>query len=187
MKTQLVASAARRDRGRGWSLTQEILFRVQRSFDRERDERRDPAARALCYLLAEVITTVAFNVRPRHWRSDPFAFRTMRLAFNHLLDALEPSGEIQAPARTDEDNPFAELGQLWAIPGDRLLSIQQHQTPGDMARFTSDVLLMRLAQQTVVEPAGEGYATRRNISQSEQEMEFGMGAARRHLEIRKEK
>jgi hypothetical protein len=181
MKEQLSTAAKGRRQGRGWSLTQELLFRLQRSFDRERDERRDPAARALCYLLAEVITTVAFNVRPRHWRSDPFAFRTMRLAFNYLLDALEPSGEIQAPTRTDKGNPLAELG----LPGDRLLLSQQHQTPEDMARFTSEVLLMRFLQQIVVEPTEEGYVVRKNFSQSEQEMEFGMGAARRHLAIRK--
>jgi hypothetical protein len=183
MKAQLTAAAALRRQGRGWSLTQELLFRLQRTFDRERDERRDPAARALCYLLAEVIATVAFNVRPRHWRSDPFAFRTMRLAFNNILDALEPPGEIQAPSRTDAGNPWTELGQLWAVPGDRLFSIMQHQTPEDMARFTSEVLLRRLAEETV-EPAGEGIATR-TVPQNEREMEFGMGAARRHLAIRK--
>jgi hypothetical protein len=182
MRAQLVASAGRRPGG-GWSLTQELLHRVQRTFDRERDARRDPAARALCYLLAEVITSVAFNVRPRDWRSDRFAFQTVRLAFNYLLDTLEPPGEIRAPDRTDKGNPFAALGQLWAVPGDHRFEITQHQTPEDMARFISHVLLSRLAEETV-EPAGEWIATR-TIPHSEQETEFGMGAARRHLAIRK--
>jgi hypothetical protein len=181
MKEQLAASAARRPRG-GWSLTQELLFRLAQTFGKERDARRDPAARALCYLLAEVITSVAFNVRPRDWRSDRFAFQTVRLAFNYLLDTLEPPGEIRAPDRTDEGNPFAALGRLWAVPGDTRFEIVQHQTPEDMARFISHVLLSRLAEETV-EP-GEGFATR-TIPQSERDLEFGMEDARRDLAIRK--
>lgn len=130
-----------------------------------------------------MITTVAFNVRPRPWRSDPFAFQTIRLAFNNILDTLKPPGKIRAPDRTDKGNPFAELGQLWAVSGDHRFQIMQHPTPEDMARFISQVLLSRLAEETV-EPTGEGIATR-TIPQSEREMEFGMGAARRHLAIRK--
>jgi hypothetical protein len=182
IKAQLAASARRRPGG-GWSLTQEILSRLQRTLDKERDARRAPAARALCYLLAEVITAVAFNVRPRDWRSDKFAFQTMRLAFNHLLDWMEPPGEIRPPDRTDKGNPFAELGQLWVVPGDTRFEIVQHQTPEDMARFVAHVLLSRLAEETV-EPAGEGVATR-TIFQSERDMEFGMRDARRNLAIKK--
>jgi hypothetical protein len=182
MKAQLIESAGRRPGG-GWSLTQELLFRLQRTFDKERDARRDPAARALCYLLAEVVTAVAFNVRPRDWRSDRFAFQTVRLAFNHLLDWMEPPGEIRPPDRTDKGNPFAELGQLWVVPGDTRFEIVQHQKPEDMARFIGNVLLSRLAEATV-EPAGEGVATR-TIFQSERDMEFGMSDARRDLAIRK--
>jgi hypothetical protein len=185
MKAQLAASAATRSRGRSWSVNQEILHRIGATFARERDTRKDPAARALCYLLAEVITSVAFNVRPRDWRSDKFAFQTVRLAFNHLLDTLEPPGEVRAPDRTDKGNPFAALGQLWVVPGDRQFEIVQDQTPEDMARFISRVLLSRLAEETV-EPTGEGFATR-TVLQIEQEMEFGMGDARRDLAIRKGK
>jgi hypothetical protein len=182
MRAKLEASAARRP-GKGWVLTQEILHRLQRTFDRERDERRDPASRALCYLLAQVIATVALNVKPREWRSDPFAFRTMKLAFNQILDALEPPGEIKAPNPTeDKESPFAALPifPIWAVPGTGLFATNiGGSTPEEMARFTRDVILMRLAEPEVL-PAPF------SITSSQQDFEFAMSDARRHLEIKKE-
>jgi hypothetical protein len=101
MRAQLEASAAQRNKGKGWSLTQEMLHRLQRSFDRERDERRDPAVRALCYLLAELIEFVkatADTPEPNAWWSDPYAFRVIELAFAKFLAAEKPAGEVRAPA-----------------------------------------------------------------------------------------
>ena len=104
MRKRLAAAAKKRPAG-GWSVSQELLHRVQRSFDRERDERRDPATRALCYLLAEVISMATTVLPNRDWRSDPFVFRSISLAFTQLLAALEPEGDIQPPPL--EDEPFS--------------------------------------------------------------------------------
>jgi hypothetical protein len=176
MRAKLGASAARRRNGKGWVLTQEILYRLQHSFDRERDEQRDPASRALCYLLAQVIATVAANVRPREWRSDPFAFRTMKLAFGQILDALEPKGEIRPPSRVeDKGDPFAGI-DIWAVSGTGQFMIGG-STPEEMARFTRDVILMRLAEPASQVP-GKGTWHQRDF-------EFGITDARRDLEIKK--
>jgi NTP pyrophosphatase (non-canonical NTP hydrolase) len=100
---------ARKERGkrlnRKIGLSQELLYRVRSSFIRERDEARDPALRALYYLIAEVAEAVSFpfparpaGLRPL-WRSDPFLFEAFRLAVGELLDALKPTGrELKPPS-----------------------------------------------------------------------------------------
>jgi hypothetical protein len=176
MRAQLEASAAQRKNGKGWSLTQEMLHRLQLSFDRERDERRDPASRALCYLLAEVISAVARNnVEPGQWRADPFAFRAIKLAFTQIHDALEPKGKIRSPKSQESDDSFAEL---WSGPGGMLTS--RGQTPEDMAQFIRDVILMRIVQAPLEPhpPTGGPFAT---VSRTD--YEFGMSDASRHLRL----
>jgi Arc-like DNA binding domain len=85
------------------SVTQELLRRLQNSFNRDRKKSRDPALQAICYLIAELAEGVT-NPAPMHvanmrplWRSDPFLFRAFKLAVGKLLDALEPAGEIKSP------------------------------------------------------------------------------------------
>jgi hypothetical protein len=143
MRKQLAVSAARRQNGAGWSLSQELLYRLQHSFDRERDERRDPANRALSYILAEIISFVAGAAGAPYseWRSDPFAFRTIKLAFALVLDALEPKGKIRAPRTKDQPilgDTFIR-GSHFEIPGN---------TPEEMARSVRDVILFELARES---------------------------------------
>src|SRR5215510_3323980 len=133
---------------RGESLAQEMIRRLHHSLRREMDVKRDPAPRAMCFLLAQVIETVGLNVRPREWRADPFAYQTMKLAFNHIVDALAPPGEIKPPSRTVDFREWGlpvEPGLSWSIPGTGNFAIfhSGHQTPEAMAEFTRDVILMR--------------------------------------------
>jgi hypothetical protein len=82
-----------------WNLTEEVLARLGWSFRKEREERRDPTVRALCYLvsqLADVSSSFA-HVRGQTWVDDPFMFRTFKLAVAKVLDALEPSGQAKSP------------------------------------------------------------------------------------------
>jgi hypothetical protein len=181
MRDKLTVSAGRR-KPKAWSLTQEILYRLQRSFDRERDERRDPASRALCYLLAEVIATVAHNSAEGAWRSDPFAFRAIKLAFTQILDALEPAGEIRPPVDRERSFP----GDMWISPG-TLLTVFGGKTPEEMASFVSDVIRMKLSSEP--EPSreeAEGPLATTGPMPIQQEFEFGMSDARRHLGPSKE-
>jgi len=179
MRAKLETAAARRHNGEGWSLTQEMLHRLQRSFDRERDERRDPASRSLCYLLAEVVSAVAGNTaEPGQWRFDPFAFRAIKLAFTQILEALEPKGEIRAP-EPEEGNPFAAF---WGGPGGSHTFTIGGKTPEDMGTFIRDVILMRLSES----PADDEPVATASRPRSQQEFEFGMSDARRHLRPTKE-
>ena len=156
MRKQLERSAAYRRNGAGWKLTQEMLYRLQRSFDREQDEKRDPAARALGYLLAEVISFVASTKRPfgelvtrdgdtkffpnSNWRSDPFAFHAIRLAFNLILDALQPTGAMRPPRTAEQplDGEAWILGERFPIPAN---------TPEALAKSIRDIILFRLARE----------------------------------------
>jgi len=156
LRKQLERSVARRKNGHGWTLTDELVHRLQRSFNRERDERRDPAARALCYLLAEVISFVnaerndptelvirdgnAEFVPNSGWRSDPFYFRAIRLAFDLILNALQPPGEMRPPRTAEQplDGEVRILGERFPIPA---------HTPEDLARSVRDLILFQLARE----------------------------------------
>jgi Arc-like DNA binding dprotein len=102
MRAQL-ESAAKKHRPTKRSLTQELLKRLERSFNEDREKSRDPALRALLYLIGEVAEGVTNpapvrlkNTRPL-WHSDPFLFRAFRIAVDKLLDEFEPPGEIKPP------------------------------------------------------------------------------------------
>lgn len=94
MRAQL--DAARADSGR--SLTQEVLHRLQESFDRDRTLDRDRASFWLFYLFGRVIDQVRSLTGASQWRSDPFTFRATRLAFDEVLKEIEPKGEIVGPS-----------------------------------------------------------------------------------------
>ncbi len=159
MRKQLELSAGRRLDGKGWKLTQELLYRLQRSFDRERDERRDPAMRALGYILAEVIAYAAALSGTEQWRADPFAFRTAKLAFTSILDALEPKGKIRPPAITNQPilGDAYIRGERFEIPGN---------TPEALARSIRDIILFRLAKETN-EPSAPGFTQQGELAMSQ--------------------
>jgi hypothetical protein len=83
----------------GKNPSQELMRRLRDTFYRDGERSRDPAQYALCFLLGELIELVARTTsdvrKPSAWRSDPFAFRVIKLAFDKILGALEPSGEIR--------------------------------------------------------------------------------------------
>jgi hypothetical protein len=81
---------------RGWSLSQELIWRVRSSYKRQRDEeRRPPATKALCFLLSEVSEPIGIT-HPK-WHRSRFAFKAFRLALSQFLEALEPTGEMKKP------------------------------------------------------------------------------------------
>jgi hypothetical protein len=102
MREQLERAAIKR-RPKKWSLSQELLHRLRLSFNRDRDEARDPAMRALYFLIGEVAKQVSWppfvvsaGALPA-WRSNPFLFMAFKLAVSKLLDSLKPTGEIESP------------------------------------------------------------------------------------------
>jgi len=97
MRGELEAAA----KANGTNISQELLRRLQNSFNRDREKARDPAMQALCFLIAETAQQTAgmsTPMRPRQeWRTNPFYFRAFKIAVGKLLDALEPKGEIKPP------------------------------------------------------------------------------------------
>ena len=94
LRGQLERSAEKK----GWSLSQELLWRLDSSYKKQRNrERATPVTRALSFLFGELISRVAFPDRSGGWHRNPFLFRALRLAIDKLLEALEPPGDVQGP------------------------------------------------------------------------------------------
>jgi hypothetical protein len=170
MRARLEASA--RHRKGGISLSEEILFRIRSSIDRERDEKRDPASRALCYLLAETIAAVASVTAGPNWRSDPYAFQSIKLAFSLVLDDVRPPGEIRAHAM-QEDKPYAGT---WVDPSTLKFRLTGG-TPEEMAHFIHGVILMQQLR-----PLDEEQAE--NRSREQEDFAYDMSHALRNLQLK---
>jgi hypothetical protein len=167
MRKKLEASSAQKGR----SLTQEMLSRLNRSFDRERDEQRDPALGALCYLLAKVVEIASDNawVAPgsnkRDWIYDPFVFRATKLAFSKLLDMLEPKGEIR-PRFTEQ-----QIREVW--PAELVeQALAENSSPVAKADFAAGFIWRQLQEQV------GRYRAERLSELSGEEQELVRGAAR---------
>ncbi len=159
--------AAARDSGK--SVTQELLRRLNDSFQRDRDKNRDPASRALCYLLAELIEIVSQNTfeepKQSEWRNNPFAFRVIKLAFNRALDALEPKGEMHQP-----DVNWLSLNMIF---GD---------SPEEMAENAAMAILFLLHR-----PPTADKSIGQVLVPKQEQQHYGMTNAARDLQIDKEK
>jgi hypothetical protein len=95
LREQLEAAA--KDSGR--SVSQEMLDRLSRSFGRDHDKGRDPATRAICFLLAEVADKIRWLVPHKSWQHDSFLFRSFKIALAKVLDDIEPKGEAALDPR----------------------------------------------------------------------------------------
>ena len=145
MRAQLNAAARKNGRVVG----QELLSRVQRTFDREEANQRNPALRALLFLFGELADKFFRNPnlhkdhrrlmgnlsRDPNWHKDPFTFRAFKLAIVKLMDALEPKGEMRPPPE-----PFPGAGI--------------YKSPNSAAKRAADLVLFALHN---AEPL-EGYA-----------------------------
>ena len=84
------------------SVSQEVIKRLNDSFGVSRDKGRDPAVRAICFLIAEIADEIRWVMEAgQHWDADPFLFRAFKIGVTKLLDGLEPRGEMKSP-RVDE-------------------------------------------------------------------------------------
>jgi len=111
MRDELEAAAHKR----GWSLTQELLWRLRASLTREdHEQHQDRALRALCFLISEMARKKLCTGEPWYrdehteragapWHRDPFIFMAFRLAVAKLLEALQPPGELRRPRTKTKD------------------------------------------------------------------------------------
>lgn len=93
LREQLAAAAKKSRR----SVGQEVVSRLTNSFGIDRNKERDPAVRAICFLLAELVDKIRWASGPYEWHTSPFLFRTVKIGFAKLLDAIEPKGELPPP------------------------------------------------------------------------------------------
>jgi hypothetical protein len=141
LRAELEAAARRRNR----NLTDELIGRIRLSFAREHEQKRDPATRALLFLISQLAEQVHMN-SPIEWHQNPFMFRAFKLAVARLLDALEPSGKIQTPneevarayfevARGAKEKPAPVLAKSsqWFVDA--------HETPEKTAVVVADSIL----------------------------------------------
>jgi hypothetical protein len=131
MRAQLEASAKKR----GLTVTEELLWRLRVSFAMEQEERRDPAAWALCFLISQIAALAYAHLPGVPWHRNPFMFRAFKLGVIRLLGALEPQGEAESP--------FANLGSSDQLVPDRLLA-EIYKTPESAADFAAASVLRGL-------------------------------------------
>ena len=116
MRARLDAAAKKK----GWSLSQELLWRLRVSFEKENyRDRRDPATRALCFLIAETAQRVHIGVLVE-WNRNPFLFRAFKLAVAALLDELEPAGSAKSSvpefSKVLKPHELQLFGDRWKTP-----------------------------------------------------------------------
>jgi hypothetical protein len=117
MRERLESEAEKRND----SVAAVLLWHLRQSFNHETDKQRDPAMRALCFVIAQLANDVVgmhSHGKPEFsWRFDPFFFRAFKIAVAKILDALEPKGEIREPK----------------IPGwADLVRLSERETPGSL-------------------------------------------------------
>jgi hypothetical protein len=157
--------AARRKSGR--STTQEMLRRLQRSFDADRKNARDPALQAISYLICEVAEGVSYPFARvakslSTWRSNPFLYRAFKLAVGQLLDALEPKGAIKRPI-------------VWEVAKGTPVDLAGIvATPEALADFVVAGIL-----QALIKPTPE-----KAFPRWDSENDYAMDAARRDLNVK---
>lgn len=125
MRGELEAAA----KANGTNISQELLRRLQYSFNRDREKARDPAMQALCFLIAEVAQQTAGMTSSQKWRTNPFYFRAFKIAVGKLLDALEPKGEIEPPI----DMQFKRAEEAGELENDFLKSFSDPELRGTYA------------------------------------------------------
>jgi hypothetical protein len=181
MREQLDSSASENGR----SVSQEVLRRINESFYLERDKARDPALRALCFLIAQLAGHVAGLTDPKgrpafNWRTDRFFFRAFKLAVAKVLDALEPSGEIRSPKEMfdnlDKDEEGIRLHELFKAT---------YETPEARAETAARTLLSSLKQ---LDPSTHYFFEEiaPNHKATAWSEYYGLEAARRDLQVKTE-
>jgi hypothetical protein len=113
MRKQLEREAAEK----AVNVSDRLLWHLRRSFNRQREEERDPALQGLLVLISRLAENIGGgeyvpdkDVRSwlrREWRTDLFQFRAFKFAVKKLLDTLEEPPESSSQITEEEREKFA--------------------------------------------------------------------------------
>jgi hypothetical protein len=105
-------------------------MRLNRSLSREQERGRDPAMRALTFLIGELAENIIAGSDFRmKWHKNPFLFQALKLGTTKVLDAIAPPGEIESPYKVPKvSEAFANC----------------HRTPEDAAEISAFYVISRL-------------------------------------------
>jgi hypothetical protein len=107
-------------------------MRLNQSLSRDQERSRDPATRALTFLISDVAELIHLGL-PLKWHDNPFMFRAFKLAVGMVLDTIEPSGEMQTPYEALRKNPKVPK---WFI--------DHYRTPENAALGVANIVMRKL-------------------------------------------
>jgi Arc-like DNA binding domain len=174
----------------GRSISQEILRRVQNSFQRDRDRANAASLRALCFLISQ-IAEHASVLENNSWRAEPFKFKAFKRGVSTLLSKLEPSGEVVGPfekAGNPLFNSYEQFGDFIAegVWGDLHRASVTQAT--EFADGIADEIQSTLSE--IQESEGEAELFRKLMPELRQRMRdkyegiaYGMADAKRDLKL----
>jgi len=166
MREELKKPAQKRGRSEG----QELLARLQGSFDRDRKSSRDIKLQALCFLIAETAEWIG-----RDWRSNPFYFEAFKLTVGKLLDALRPPGKIGSPLKR---MPREKQGFLYRV----------QKTPKVYSEYVFANIMEALNRTSPPSEFPEYAEIAREVPEITAKWDaefFGMTSAKRHLAVQR--
>ena len=132
---------------------------INRGLQEREDRARDPAMRAMCFLISEIAHQIVgahlFDGKSEkpifNWRSDPFFYRAFKIAVSRVLDNLDPPGEIKPPIMRSGDETVNSLA--W---------FKSFASPEARAEYSVDYVLYALRERL----SPEEYEKRKRILNS---------------------
>jgi len=139
MRRQLESEAAAKDA----TVSERLLWHLSRSFNRQREEERDPALNGLLIVIAslaeattggELLSDKYYRSEvQRKWRTDLFNFRAFKFAVKKLLDTLEEPPESTMTQENHEN--YAREASVGDSPEFQKLFLEINKSPEAMGAF----------------------------------------------------
>lgn len=133
----------------GSNLSQQALSCIERDMNRSDEYERDPATFALAGIFNEIVNMVAVNAvesqDPTAWRRNAFAFKAVRLAFDRVMQQLQPPGDPDRDQANFFGGPSSGHSTGFFVGG---------ETPEKCAEFVATLMLMHLKARVESDPPG---------------------------------
>jgi hypothetical protein len=172
---------------KGWSLSQELLWRVRSSYNKQREREEEwRSTRAICYLIGEIAKSVGY-FEPSKWHRSHFAFRAFRLAVAQLLEDMEPPADAHNPYEPIIENYRKQGSKLFLAIADKLAPM--YKTPETTAdatakRLIEEVVHPRLEEDVFKYLRNHPHPLVKNVAEATMDNIYGMADVRRDLGVR---